>query len=206
MSLAALVGCTPDISSRLPYPPASNSIASETREEPPVSTTMPSALLAGPLSVPRTCDRKPTKPSAAPTNRIASVATMVTRNHPRGAGASGLWSACECIGLKSNAFSGEVESVEGARFLHSQTAPSINFIERGEQRASGGSRGDRRDHHRLRRQGEIAGGPQRKCPEQCAELVSDRRAGKPAGDRFGKSEQQHRRDAADDAALQAETQ
>src|SRR6266702_2402649 len=85
MSLAALVGCTPEINSRLPKPPASSSIASETRDEPPVSTTMPSALWSGLISAPCICERKPTKPTAAPTNTIASAATIVARSQLRGA-------------------------------------------------------------------------------------------------------------------------
>src|SRR5712691_2905071 len=85
MSLAALVGCTPEINSRLPKPPASNSIASETRDEPPVSTTMPSAWWSGLISAPCICERKPTKPTAAPTNTIASAATIVARSRLRGA-------------------------------------------------------------------------------------------------------------------------
>ena len=60
-------------------------MASETRDEPPVSTTMPSARLAGATSTPRNCERNPTKPIATPMNTIASAVTTTARSHPRGA-------------------------------------------------------------------------------------------------------------------------
>ena len=104
MSLTSLVGCTPEINSRLPKPAASNSIASETRDEPPVSTTMPSAVCAGSLSAPRNCDRNPTKPTAAPTNAAASTATRMPRSQAGAAlvgfsvALAGIWSDGELMG------------------------------------------------------------------------------------------------------------
>ena len=55
----------------------------DTRDEPPVSTTMPSALLDGINSATRSCERNPTKPKAAPTKAIAAAATIDARTKPR---------------------------------------------------------------------------------------------------------------------------
>ncbi len=60
-------------------------MASETRDEPPVNTTMPSAWRPGFVSVPRNCDKNPTKPIAAAMKTIASTATTIERSRPRGA-------------------------------------------------------------------------------------------------------------------------
>jgi hypothetical protein len=57
-----VVRCTPLISRRLPCPLASSSIASEMREAPPVSTTMPSALRLSTVSVAGTCQMNHRKP------------------------------------------------------------------------------------------------------------------------------------------------
>ena len=70
------------------------------RDEPPVSTTIPSALRAGLTSTPRNCERNAMKPMPAPTNVIARAATRVARIHPRGrtAGAFGdLSSSCKSM-------------------------------------------------------------------------------------------------------------
>src|SRR5437879_4329779 len=74
---------------------------------------------------------------------------------------------------------------------------SIDVIERGKQRSSRGPGGDRRDQHGLHGERQIARGTQRKRPQQCRKLVSDRRAGEPARDRFGEAAAEHRRAAAD---------
>src|SRR4051794_18339338 len=140
---------------------------------------MPSALLEGLTSIARNCDRKPTKPIAAPTNTIASAATMVARSQPRGgaATASGFWSDRELIScqvfscqvfsaksfhIKSSAFSDEGESAKRWRRYASrpQQPPSVDIVQRGEQRSPRRPRRDRRDQHRLRRQRDIAGGAQ----------------------------------------------
>src|SRR5437764_242481 len=53
-------------------------------------------LTGGLISTPRNCERKAMKPTAAPTNRIATVPTTTARSHPRGraAGAFGDPSSC----------------------------------------------------------------------------------------------------------------
>src|SRR5438445_4071187 len=91
------------------------------------------------------------------------------------------------------------------RRIHAKRANySIDVIERGKQCSPRGPGGDRRDQHGLHGERQIARGTQRKRPQQCRKLVSDRRAGEPARDRFGEAEAEHRRAAADQSALEAQ--
>ena len=54
------------------------------------------ALRAGLTSTPRNCERKATKPIAAPTNRIAMAPTTAARSHPRGTAATALGVLSSC--------------------------------------------------------------------------------------------------------------
>src|SRR5579863_4047283 len=64
-------------------------MASETRDDPPLSTTMPSAVRAGLASVPRSCERNPTKPMATATKAMASTLTSIAAHFFRGAAEAG---------------------------------------------------------------------------------------------------------------------
>src|SRR5579863_1601158 len=60
-------------------------MASETRDDPPVSTTMPSAVRGGLASVPRSCERNPPKPMAAAAKATASALASTAAHLFRGA-------------------------------------------------------------------------------------------------------------------------
>jgi hypothetical protein len=123
ISLAPLVRCTPEIKSRLPYPPASSSMASETRDDPPVSTTMPSALRAGFNSAVCNCDRNPTKPIPAPRNMMVESTTIVARSHPQRrraavgskAASGGFWSACTFISKLERSCCSEIQILKSSK-------------------------------------------------------------------------------------------
>src|SRR6266568_1373254 len=185
---------------------------------------MPSALRAGLTSTPRNCDRKPTKPTAAPTKAIASVATMVARSHPRGRAAGPFGDVSSDGKLMWFWWSSPHAILEGfwakwspvwryvlTRFLDANRCPLrsktlwlLDIIQRGEQRSPRGPGRNCGDQHRLRRQRQIARRTQRECPEQGCELIADRRAGEPTRNRFGEAKTQHCNAAADQPAFEAE--
>ena len=81
---------------------------------------------------------------------------------------------------------------------------SVYVVERGKQRPARCPGGDCGDQHRLRRQRELTRRTQRERSQQRGELIPDRRARKPAGDRFGEPESEHRDAPADHPALEPE--
>src|SRR5882757_2378116 len=152
---------------------------------------MPSALLEGLTSTARNCDRKPTKPTPAPTNTIASAATIVARSHPRGGAVNasvGLWSGCKFIDPSLVRFPTKWSPLLARKCSRSQQSASVDVVQRGEQRTPRCPGGDRRDQYRLRRQRNVARRAQRKRPQQRAELIPHRGAGKPSRDGFGETE------------------
>src|SRR5580700_854175 len=132
---------------------------------------MPSACRSGLISLSRSCDRKPTKPIAAPTTRIARKVKAVARKKPRFArtGAFGdLSSDCEIIVMADNPLPGPTLEAFGAKWSLEPFPPRLNRRERAlvgarlrsllasldvvkgrKQRPSRGRGGDRRDHQRL---------------------------------------------------------
>src|SRR4051794_20068767 len=181
-------------------------MASDTRDDPPVKTTMPSALRAGFISLPRSCVRNATKPMPAPTRPSASVATTAARSQPRGGAAVVSGDFLSGSRLMRCWRASPVAILEGFAAMWSPVWPSIDVIKRGKQRPPGRPGRNRRNRQRLDGQHQVAGRAQRERAEQGCELVADRRAGEPARDRFREAKSEHGGAAADQAALETEAE
>src|SRR3954447_8320529 len=168
---------------------------------------MPSARPAGSASVPRSWARNPTKPTVATANSPANASPRNALGPPRRACGRLIASSSECKRMWREWIL-PLTSVEAfhAKWnpLQHRRVTSIDIIECGEQGPPRCPGGYRSYQHRLRRQCQIAGRPKREGPEQGCELIPDRGAGKPAGDRFGEPECKHRDATPDKTTLQSE--
>src|SRR5712692_8421092 len=207
------------MSRRWARPAASSSTPSAIRDAPPVSTTMPSALRSSTTSAVGTWATNHRKPPAK-ARMQASTATAIARHSPRMsrtkrlrgrvAAPAALGPSCRlresatAIDLRSRSIIAESGRSGGSdKWGGRRSFDRAQGVIDGHARGAGGHRRDQGDQSH---DGAIAFGTEREAAEQGGNLLFARGPLEPVAEKAGKQEQQHRGNAADDPALEAEQQ
>src|SRR5262249_21366637 len=215
ISLELVARLAPLISSRLPRPDASNSMASVMREGPPVSATIPSASRASGTSAAGTRPTNHRKPNAS-SDAAAAHSTNAERAARRSSGRGG--EAAPCVGRGTSPVSDRTVgiSVPPATMIAQNSAARwprqraykalMNRFDGAIDDVARGGRGDDRDQGDLQQYRKIAERADGEAAEQRGKLLAAGRPGEPVAGKIGQREQHDRATAADQSALQSQLQ